>query len=288
MIPPEFQYAAPHTIPEALALLQQNPDAKILSGGQSLIPVLKFRLATPPLLIDINRIGGLDYVREEGGKLLIGALVRECELDASEIVRTKYPLLHDTSRSVADPLVRNLATIAGNLAHADPANDHPATMLAYRAEVVATGPKGSRTIPIDSFFTGLFETALSHAEIITEVRVPAPVAHSGGAYGKLERKVGDFATVGIAVQLNLDASGKLQQVGIGLTNVGVTALRAKRSEDLLRGKVPDEKLIAQAGQFAGEDCAPNADLRGSEEYKRNMVRVMTMRAIQKAIGRAKA
>ena len=129
MIPPEFQYAAPHTIPEALALLQQNPDAKILSGGQSLIPVLKFRLATPPLLIDINRIGGLDYVREEGGKLLIGALVRECELDDSDIVRTKYPLLHETSRSVADPLVRNLATIAGNLAHADPANDHPATML---------------------------------------------------------------------------------------------------------------------------------------------------------------
>ena len=288
MIPPEFEYAAPHTIPEALALLQQNPDAKILSGGQSLIPVLKFRLATPPLLIDINRIGGLDYLREEGGKLLIGALVRECELDASEIVRTKYPLLHETSRSVADPLVRNLATITGNLAHADPANDHPATMLAYRAELVAAGPRGSRTIPIDSFFTGLFETALSHDEIITEVRVPAPVAHSGGAYVKLERKVGDFATVGIAVQLNQDASGKLLQVGIGLTNVGVTALRAKRSEDLLRGKSPDDKLIAQAGQFAGEDCAPNADLRGSVDYKRNMVRVLTMRAIQKAIGRAKA
>jgi aerobic carbon-monoxide dehydrogenase medium subunit len=288
MIPPEFQYAAPHTIPEALLLLQQNPDAKILSGGQSLIPVLKFRLATPPLLIDINRIGGLDYLREEGGKLLIGALVRESEIDDSEIVRTKYPLLHETSRSVADPLVRNLATIAGNLAHADPANDHPATMLAYRAEVVAAGPKGSRTIPIDSFFTGLFETALSHDEIITEVRVPAPVAHSGGAYVKLERKVGDFATVGIAVQLSLDASGKLQQVGIGLTNVGITALRAKRSEDLLRGKSPDDKLIAQAGQLASEDCAPNADLRGSEDYKRNMVRVLTMRAIQKAMGRAKA
>lgn len=288
MIPPEFEYAAPHTIPEALALLQQNPDAKILSGGQSLIPVLKLRLATPPLLIDINRIGGLDYLREEGGKLLIGALVRECELDDSELVRTKYPLLHETSRSVADPLVRNLATIAGNLAHADPANDHPATMLAYRAEVVATGPKGSRTIPIDSFFTRLFETALSHDEIITEVRVPAPVAHSGGAYGKLERKVGDFATVGIAVQLNLDASGNIQQIGIGLTNVGVTALRAKRSEDLLRGKAPDEKLIAQAGQLASEDCAPNADLRGPVEYKRNMVRVLAMRAIQKAIGRAKA
>src|ERR1700694_1104409 len=136
MIPPEFEYAAPHTVPEALALLTQNPDAKILSGGQSLISVLKLRLATPPLLIDINRIGGLDYLREEGGKLLIGALVRECELDDSPGVRAKYPLLHDTSRSVADPLVRNLATIAGNLAHADPANDHPATMLAYRAEVV--------------------------------------------------------------------------------------------------------------------------------------------------------
>jgi carbon-monoxide dehydrogenase medium subunit len=288
MIPPEFEYVAPHSLPEALSLLQQNPEAKILSGGQSLIPVIKLRLANPPLLIDINRIAGLDTLKEEGGWLRIGALVRESDLDESELVRTRYPLLHDTTRVVADPLVRNMATIAGNLAHADPANDHPATMLAYRAEIVATGPKGARTIKVDDFFTGLFETALAHDEIVTEVRVPAPVAHSGGAYMKLERKVGDFATAGVAVQLNLDSAGKIQQIGIGLTNVGVMAIRAKRSEDSLRGKAADDNAIAQAGQMAGEDCQPSADLRGSEEYKRNMVRVLTMRAMHKAMERARA
>ncbi len=288
MIPAQFEYAAPTTVPEAVALLQQHADAKILSGGQSLIPVLKFRLATPPLLVDINGIPDLDYIREQDGWLRIGALVRESEIDESALVSSKYPLLHDTSRVVADPLVRNMATLAGNLAHADPANDHPATMLAYRAAVVATGPKGSRTLAIDDFFKGLFETALAHDEIITEVRVPAPPAHSGGAYVKMERKVGDFATAGIAVQLNLDASGRVQQVGIGMTNVGVTALRARRSEDALRGQVPDARLIARAGQLAGEDSQPSSDLRGPEEYKRNLVRVLTMRAVDKALERAKA
>src|SRR5205814_9374783 len=169
MIAPEFEYAAPHTVPEALALLAQNPDAKILSGGQSLIPVLKLRLATPPLLIDINRIGGLDTLREEGGWLRIGALVRECELDDSPVVRAKYPLLHDTSRSVADPLVRNMATLAGHLAHADPANDHPATMLASRPAVGATGPTGAHTAPTDAFSTGLFAAASAHHERVREL-----------------------------------------------------------------------------------------------------------------------
>lgn len=287
MIPAEFQYAAPQTVPEAIALLQGNTDAKLLSGGHSLIPAMKFRLGTPSLLVDINRIPNLDYLREEGSSLCIGALVRESDLDESALVRSKYPLLHDTSRAIADPLVRNMATVAGNLAHADPANDHPATMLAYRAEVVATGAQGSRTIAIDDFFTGLFETALTHDEIITEVRVPTPVARSGGVYLKLERKVGDFATAAVAVQLNLDASGKVEQIGIGLTNVGVTAIRATRSETALRGKSLDDALIAQAGQLASEDCQPSEDLRGSVEYKRNMVRVLTMRAINKAFGRAR-
>jgi carbon-monoxide dehydrogenase medium subunit len=160
-------------------------------------------------------------------------------------------------------------------------------MLAYRAQVVATGPKGNRTIPIDPFFTGMFMTALASDEILTEIRLPVPPPHSGGAYFKLERKVGDFATAGAAVQLSLDASGMIQEIGIGLTNVGPTAIRAKRSEDLLRGKTPDERLIAQAGQFAQEDCQPSADLRGSEEYKRNLVRVLTMRAIHRALERAR-
>ncbi len=287
MIPAEFQYAAPKTIPEAIAVLQKNQDAKILSGGQSLIPMMKFRFATPAFLVDLSRIPGLDYIREERGWLLIGALVRESDLEDSPLIRTKYPLLFETSHAVADPLVRNMATLAGNLAHADPANDHPATMLAYRAEVVATGPKGKRTIPADRFFQGPFRTALASDEILTEVRIPIPIARSSGAYLKLERKVGDFATAGVAVQLTLSPDGKIQQIGIGLTNVGPTALRAKRSEEALRGQKPGERLIAQAGQFAQEDCQPGEDLRGSEEYKRNVVRILTMRAIETALERAR-
>ncbi|HBY95491.1 MAG: xanthine dehydrogenase family protein subunit M [Ardenticatenaceae bacterium] len=288
MIPAEFQYAAPRTVPEAVALLQQREDAKILSGGQSLIPLMRFRLAVPPFLVDINRIPGLDYIRQADGWLRIGALVREADLEESALVREHYPLLHDTSRSIADPLVRNMATVAGNLAHADPANDHPAAMLAARAELVATGPNGERIIPIDDFFTDIFTSALAPDEILTEVRIPVPPAPSGGAYVKLERKVGDYATAGVAVQLSLAADGKVEQIGIGLTNVGPMALRARRSEEVLRGQMPSEALIAQAGRFAQEDCEPTADLRGSEEYKRNVVRVLTMRALQKALQRAAA
>jgi carbon-monoxide dehydrogenase medium subunit len=287
MIPAEFQYAAPKTVSEAVALLQTNPDAKILSGGQSLIPLMRFRLATPPFLVDINNIVGLGYIREEDGWLRIGATVREDDLDNAPIVRSKYPLLRETSRVIADPLVRNRATLCGNLAHADPANDHPATMLAYRAQVVATGPKGVRVIPVDDFFVGLFTTTLASDEILTEVRVPVPPPRSGGAYYKMERKVGDFATAGVAVQLNLDGSGAIQEIGLGLTNVGPTPLRARRSEDVLRGKKADDNLIAQAGRMAQEDCQPSSDLRGPEEYKRNLVRVLTMRAINKALERAK-
>ncbi len=286
MIPAEFNYAAPATVPEAIALLQSHQDAKIVSGGQSLIPLMRFRLATPPFLVDINRIVGLGHIREEGDWLKIGATVREDDLDNAPIIRARYPLLRDTSRVIADPLVRNRATLCGNLAHADPANDHPATMLAYRAQVVATGPQGERVIPIDEFFQGPFMTTLAPDEILTEVRIPVPPAHSGGAYKKMERKVGDFATAAVAVQLNLTPEGLIDQIGIGLTNVGPTALRAKRSEDLLRGNKPDDQLIAQAAQLALDDCQPGADLRGPEEYKRHLVRVLTVRAINAALERA--
>lgn len=287
MIPAQFHYAAPTSIPDAIALLKSNPDAKILSGGQSLIPLMKFRLAQPAMLVDLNNIGGLDYIRAEEGWLKIGALAREADLEESALVRQSYPLLYDTTLSVADPIVRNRATLAGNLAHADPANDHPATMLAYRAQVVATGTGGNRMIAIDDFFRGLFATALAPDEILSEVQIPQPKARSGGAYMKMERKVGDFATAGVAVQLNLDASGKIEQIGIGMTNVGLQALRAKRSEDALRGEMPEAKWIERAAMFAQEDCDPNQDLRGSVEYKRNLVRILTMRAIQKAVERAK-
>ena len=171
MIPGSFDYFAPGTLPEAIALLREHgEEAKILAGGHSLIPLMKLRLAQPAYLIDINRIGGLAYIKEEGGELRIGAMTREAEIDRSDLIRTRYPLIADTARVIADPLVRNMATVGGNLAHADPANDHPATMLALGAQVVATGPGGERIIPIADFFTGLFATALEQNEILTEIR----------------------------------------------------------------------------------------------------------------------
>src|SRR5713101_7395804 len=192
MIPASFEYFAPKTLSEAIELLQKHgADAKILAGGQSLIPLMKLRMASPKLLIDLNGVSGLSYIKESDGFLTIGALTRESELDSSDLIRRKYPIIADTAAVIADPLVRNMATIGGNLAHADPANDHPATMLALGSEVVARGPSGQRRLPIASFFTGPFETALAPGELLVEIRIPAPAPRSGGAYFKLERKVGD-------------------------------------------------------------------------------------------------
>ena len=237
MIPPSFDYYAPATAEEAIGLLQQlGPEAKILSGGMSLIPLMRLRLAAPRHLIDINRIAGLAEIEETDGFLRIGALTREAELERSDLVRAKYPILAETAAVIGDPLVRNRATVGGNLAHADPANDHPATMLALAAEVVATGPTGERRIPITSFFTGFFATALDPDEILTEIRIPIPPPRSGGAYVKLERKVGDFATAGVAAQLTLGGDDVCEQVRIGLTNVGSIPIEARQAEEVLRGK----------------------------------------------------
>lgn len=287
MIPPAFEYLRPNTIPEAIAFLQQyGEDAKILSGGQSLIPMMKLRIARPAYLIDINRIAGLSYIKEEGGFLKIGGLTREAELEASPVVHAKYPILVDTTQVIADPQVRNLATVAGNLAHGDPANDHPATMLALGAQVVATGASGERIIPIEEFFVSLFSTALQPGEILTEIRVPAPPARSGGAYFKLERKVGDFATAAVAAQVTLDASGAVQKVGIALTNVGPTPIKATKAEGFLRGKKLDEANIRQAGELAGDEAQPSSDLRGPAEYKTGLVKTLAKRALSRAAERA--
>lgn len=284
MIPAAFDYHSPQTLEEALAFLQSHrDDAKVLSGGQSLLPLLKLRLGAAGHLVDIGRIPGLEYVKEEGGVLKIGGRTRESALEHSELIQTKYPLLAQTAAVIADPLVRNLATVGGNLAHGDPANDHPATMLALRAEVVATGPNGTRTIPIDQFFLGLFTTALESDEILTEIRIPVPPARSGGSYVKLERKVGDFATAASAVQLTLGAGGEVTSVGIALTNAGPTPLRATDAEQYLTGKQPSADVIAEAARLASTVASPNADRRGAIEYKRQMARVLTGRAIQRAI-----
>jgi carbon-monoxide dehydrogenase medium subunit len=287
MIPAAFEYHAPSSIGEATTLLGRlGGDAKILSGGQSLIPLMKLRLAGPHHVVDINGIPDLAYIREAEGFLRIGGLTREADLEESELVRARYPLLHDTCKVIADPLVRNLATLGGNLAHADPANDHPAAMLALGAEIVAAGGKGRRRIPVTSFFTGPFATALEPDEILVEVMIPMPLARSGGAYVKLERKVGDFATAAVAVQVALGTNGACDQVGIGLTNVGLTPIKATAAEAALRGANPDEAAIKRAAQLAADASQPSADLRGSVEYKKDMVRVLTARAFREALERA--
>jgi carbon-monoxide dehydrogenase medium subunit len=288
MIPRSFEYYAPATAEEAIGLLQQlGPEAKILSGGMSLIPLMRLRLAAPRQVIDINRIAGLAEIGETDGFLMIGALTREAELEASELVRAKYPILTATAAVIGDPLVRNRATVGGNLAHADPANDHPATMLALGAEVVASGPTGERRIPITSFFTGFFATALAPDEILTAIRVPIPPPRSGGAYVKLERKVGDFATAGVAAQLTLGGDDICEQVRIGLTNVGSIPIEARQAEEALRGKRPEPEVIRQAAQLAAEASDPSTDLRGSVEYKRDLVRVLTVRALNRALEQAR-
>ena len=288
MIPSRFDYVAPSTLDDAVTLLREHGgEAKVLSGGQSLIPMLKLRLAAPTVLVDITRIDGLEYIEERDGALRIGALAREADLEQSAIVRDRYPLLYDTARVIADPIVRNSATICGNVAHGDPGNDHPATMIALDASFMLHGPNGTRTVAARDFFIGLFTTVLEPDEILTEVVIPTPPARSGGAYFKLERKVGDFATAAVAVQVTLDANGTCQRAGIGLTNVGATPIRATNAEAFLRNKALDATTIAEAALLAAAAAEPVADRRGSEDYKRDVVRVLTSRALTLADRRAR-
>jgi len=288
MIPPAFDYLAPTTLPEAISLLQQHgTEAKILSGGHSLIPMMKLRLATPATLIDINGIPGLEYITESEGTLHIGALTREVALEDSALIRSSYRIIYETTVMIADPQVRNMATIGGNLAHADPGNDHPATMLALGARVKATGPNGERIIPIEDFFVDFFVTALKPDEILTEIQIPTPPPGSGGAYLKLERKVGDYAIAGVAAQLTLDPQGVCQYAGIGLTNVSPLPVKAKQAEARLLGAVLDENAIGEAARLAAEASDPGSDLRGSAAYKRAMVEELTKRALRLAAERAR-
>jgi len=288
MIPGAFEYHAPADLAGAIALLTRYGDeAKLLAGGQSLIPMLRFRLAQPAHLIDVGRIDGLAFIREDDRYLRIGAMTREADLEAAPVVAERYPILLDTAAVIADPLVRNLATVGGNLAHADPANDHPATMLAQWAELVAQGPNGTRVIPVDEFFLDLFTTALAHDEILTEIRIPRPEPGSGGAYVKLERKVGDYAIAGVAAQLKLDAAGRIERAGIGLTNVGATPLRAEAAEAALIDQPADEMVFRAAGELAAQRAEPTDDLRGPADYKRAMIRTLTVRALQRAAERVR-
>jgi carbon-monoxide dehydrogenase medium subunit len=282
MYPAPFEYLAPTTLDEALALLQEHgDDAKILAGGQSLIPLMKLRFAAPTALIDINGISELDRLEEDGGTLRIGTLVRHKTTERSELLRERYGTIGAAAPMISDPVVRNLGTVGGSLAHADPQGDWGSVMLAMRGEVIARGPNGERTIPIDDFFQGPFTTALEPTEILTEARIPTPGGKSGGTYLKLERKVGDFATVGVAVHVSF-SNGSVSQAGIALTGVGPMNLRAVAAEQALAGQALDDAAIAEAGRLAAEEAHPRTDVRGTEEYKRNVVRVYVERGLRKA------
>jgi aerobic carbon-monoxide dehydrogenase medium subunit len=282
MYPASFDYFAPTTLDEALSLLgEYGEDAKVLAGGQSLIPLMKLRFASPRALIDINGISELGQLEEEGGGLRIGALVRHKACERSELLRARYGTLGDAAPMISDPIVRNLGTVGGSLAHADPQGDWGSVMLAIRAEIIVRGPSGTRTIPVDEFFQGPFETALEPTEILTGVRIPDPGARAGGTYLKLERKVGDFATVGVAVHVAF-SNGSVDRAGIALTGVGPKNLRAEAAEQALAGQALDDGAISEAARLAAEAAEARTDVRGTEAYKRNVVRVFVERGLRKA------
>jgi aerobic carbon-monoxide dehydrogenase medium subunit len=289
MIPASFKYAAPTSIGEAIALLQGDQDAKVLAGGHSLLPLMKLRLSEPSVLVDINRIPGLDTISEDQGTLRIGALVRHVDLAESPLIRERYPLLAETAQGIGDPLIRNRGTLVGSVAHADPASDWPAALLAADAEVLAVGPNAQRTIALRDLYVAILTTSLEPSELITEVRVPIPGPSGGGAYEKLERKVGDYAVVGVGVQLRLDRhSDVVQSVGIGLCNVGSTTIKATAAEQFLAGKPAAPDNLNEAARLAMEASDPVEDDRGPVDYKRAMVRELTKRALNRALARARA
>jgi carbon-monoxide dehydrogenase medium subunit len=286
--PKKFIYFAPRNVREACSFLSKHKqDSKILAGGQSLVPLMKLRLSSPKYIVDVNRINGLSYIREAGKYIRIGALTRYAQLEYSPILRRVCPILAETVSVIGDPQVRNMGTIGGNIAHADPANDLPPTMIALDAEFISRR-SSSKTgkFKADSFFKELFQTSLRLDEIITEIRIPKPSPRSGGAYVKFERKAGDFAVVSVATQLTLDSSGKCRKVGIGLGAVGETAIRAREAEILLQNKSVNNELVKEASSKASACCSPTSDLRGSAEFKRHLVGVLTQRALSTAFSRA--
>ena len=285
MFPAAFDYRAPATLEEALALLaERGDDAKLMAGGQSLIPLLKLRFASPALVVDIGRLPGLSGVSSEGGTIRIGALTRHVDIERGKEIRDLCPILAETAPQISDPLVRNLGTIGGSISHADPSGDWGSVMLALNAHFVVRSSRGERTIAAADFFQGPFTTALAADEVLTEIRIPA-ASRAAGTYLKLERKVSDFATVGVAVQVEL-SNGSIGRAGIGLTSVGSRNLKATAAEDSLRGQEPTDQVIADAARLAAEVAEPKDDVRGSAAYKKDMVRLFVQRGLRAAIKRA--
>jgi carbon-monoxide dehydrogenase medium subunit len=288
MLPAAFEYHRPETLDEALSLLDQHGDeGKVLAGGQSLIPLMKLRFAAPGHLVDINRVPGLDGLQEADGQLRVGALTRHASLEHSDLLKQRYPVMAQAAPMISDPIVRNLGTIGGSLAHADPAGDWGSVMLAMSATVVVRSPSGEREIPIAEFLQDTFTTSLEPNEIVTEIRVPQPAARSGGAYLKMERKVGDFATVAVGVHLEL-ANGTIGKAGIALTAVGSKNIEAADAEQSLAGAEPTDDAFAEAGRLAAQAADPVSDVRGSADYKRHIVEVFVRRGLARALESARS
>lgn len=287
MTPPSFEYHSPSSVDDAVALLNQLGDeAKVLAGGHSLLPMMKLRFAEPEHLIDINNIDSLKGIREDNGNIVIGAMTSENVLIASTLLQDKCPLLPEAAAMIADPQVRNRGTIGGDIAHGDPANDHPALMMALDATFTLVGPNGSRQVAASEFYLGTFYTVLEADEILTEISFAALSSTTGSSYQKLKRKTGDFATAAAAAIIEMSGD-KCVSARIALTNLGPTALRASDAEAVLVGQTITEELIDQAAQKAMDICDPAEDLRGDAEYKTHMGGEMTRRAIRTAIQRAK-
>ena len=287
MIPAAFEYVRVHTEDEAFEQLQQHgAEARVLAGGQSLIPAMRFRLARPAVLVDINAIKSFDYVTLDGQALAVGAIARDSAIErAAWAADRRWSLIHDASGVVADPVVRQMGTVVGSLCHNDPAGDWTAVALAARAEVIVRGKAGRRTVKIDAFLVDSFTTAVVEGEIATAVRFPVPDDRTAGSYQKVERKVGDFATAAAAVQVSLNADGTIREAGVALSAAGPTASRVDEAERLLAGQKPTADLIRAAADAASRRSAPQADLRGSVEYKKHLAGVLVGRGLRQALTR---
>lgn len=281
MYPAGFDYLVPTSLEEALQMLTSTEDAKVIAGGQSLIPMMKLRFARPATLIDLAHIGGLDELTETDDELRVGALMTHAALADSDVLKARYPVMASAAPQIADPIVRNRGTIGGSIAHADPAGDWGSVMIALSASVVATSLRGTRIIPIDELLVGAYTTSLEPDEILTQIRVPRSAGPAGGTYVKLERKVGDFATVAVAVQLELEGDS-ISGAGIALTAVASGSVRASAAEDSLTGKAPGAEAFSAAADLAAEAADPTSDVRGSADYKRDVVRVFVRRGLATA------
>jgi carbon-monoxide dehydrogenase medium subunit len=286
MIPREFEYHAPKSIPDALGLLSKFGDsAKLLAGGHSLLPMMKLRFAEPAHLIDLGKIADLKGIAQVGNEVHIGAMTTENELIWSQLLAEKVPLLVEAARLISDPQVRYKGTIGGDISHGDPGNDHPAVMLALGASFVLSGPKGDRVLPANGFFLDTYSTQMQPDEIMIQIRIPIPVAGTGWCYSKLKRKTGDFASAAAAVLLRMQG-GSVADAQIALTNLGATPLKASAAEASLRGKPLNDAAFAEAARLATSICSPGEDQRGNAEYKMAMAAEMTQRALRTAQARA--